>query len=108
MSADRKEMYAKVAETLIAMMREGIAPWSKPWACTGVNDVNAPHNGATGRYYRGFNRMYLGVVMFEQGWTDPRFMTYKQAKEQGVREYLMKPVMKRDMSSAIRRALDGN
>ena len=83
MSADRKEMYAKVAETLIAMMREGIAPWSKPWACTGVNDVNAPHNGATGRYYRGFNRMYLGVVMFEQGWTDPRFMTYKQAKEQG-------------------------
>lgn len=32
----------------------------------------------------------------------------EQAKEQGVREYLMKPVMKRDMSSAIRRALDGN
>jgi antirestriction protein ArdC len=83
MSADRKEMYAKVTTALIEMMAQGVAPWSKPWACTGVNDVNAPHNGATGRYYRGFNRMYLGLVMFENGWNDPRFMTYKQAKEQG-------------------------
>ncbi|MEW6288649.1 MAG: cache domain-containing protein [Thermodesulfobacteriota bacterium] len=30
----------------------------------------------------------------------------EQAKEHGVREYLMKPVMKRDMSYAIRKALD--
>jgi len=32
----------------------------------------------------------------------------EQAKEHGVREYLMKPVMKRDMSYAIRKALDAD
>jgi hypothetical protein len=80
---DRKELYAKVAQSLIDMMAEGIAPWSKPWACSGIGDPNAPHNGITGRYYRGYNRLYLGYVAHAKGYSDPRWMTYKQAKEAG-------------------------
>ena len=83
MAQDRKALYGKVAERLIDMMRQGVAPWSKPWAVTTSRDPFAPHNGATGRYYRGFNRLYLGLIMAEHGWSDPRFMTYKQASEQG-------------------------
>lgn len=82
-SKDKREMYAEVAETLIAMMREGVAPWSKPWVCSSTLDPNSPHNGSTGRHYRGFNRLYLGMVMHANGWTDPRFVTFNQCRNMG-------------------------
>ena len=76
MSTNRKDMYAEVAASLIEMMRQGIAPWSKPWICGSLtDDSTTPRNGATNRAYRGWNRMYLGALMWERGWDDPRFMT---------------------------------
>lgn len=83
MAQDRKELYGKVAERLIEMMRQGVAPWSKPWAVTTSRDPFAPHNPITGTRYKGFNRLHLGIVMMERGWDDPRFMTYNNAKAEG-------------------------
>lgn len=82
---DRKEIYAKVTTTLIEMMREGVAPWSKPWIVTSTNDPMAPQNASTGKAYRGINRMSLGLAMHVHGWTDPRFVTFKQCKDMGGR-----------------------
>jgi antirestriction protein ArdC len=83
MAQDKKEMYALVTDRLIEMMREGVAPWSKPWIVRGVNDPYAPHNGSTGRYYSGINSLWLGMVAMERGYNDPRWMTYGQMKKLG-------------------------
>ena len=76
------DAYAQVAADLIAMMREGVAPWRSPWI-RGLNDPLAPHNPETGNYYRGVNRWNLSAVLYRNGWEDPRFVTYAGAKRKG-------------------------
>ncbi|NBV77727.1 DUF1738 domain-containing protein, partial [bacterium] len=44
-------------------------PWTKPWQSL------LPRNATTGRAYRGVNRLVLASA----GYTDPRFLTYRQA-----------------------------
>lgn len=68
----RQEMTDKLIEQLEA----GTAPWQKPWT-DGVG--HRPHNPTTGKPYRGGNAMWLDM----QGYSDPRWMTYKQASEAG-------------------------
>jgi antirestriction protein ArdC len=79
MAIDRKEIYGKVTASLIEMMREGVAPWSKPWIAFPAS------NGSTGKAYRGINRLSLGLAMETNGWSDPRFVTFKQCKAMGGR-----------------------
>jgi antirestriction protein ArdC len=79
MAIDRKEIYGKVTASLIEMMREGVAPWSKPWIAFPAS------NGSTGKAYRGINRLSLGLAMETNGWSDPRFVTFRQCKAMGGR-----------------------
>ena len=67
----------KVADTLIDQLREGVAPWQKPWDATGTRFL--PYNPTSGKDYRGMNAMWLMM----QGHDDPRWMTYKQAAGEG-------------------------
>jgi len=80
---DRKAMYAQVAEGIISLMEQGVAPWSRPWLVRGNRDTFAPRNGFYDRPYNGFNSLYLSAVMATQGWSDPRFFTYNNAKKLG-------------------------
>ena len=62
--------FAKITDRIISLIEtEGCLPWAKPWR------VNAPSNVVTGKPYRGINRLLLSVA----GFTDPRFLTFKQA-----------------------------
>lgn len=73
--SDAKGSFAEeVAQTFIERIREGTAPWQKPWK-PGVI-ANAPYNPTTNRPYRGINQLLLTI----QGRDDPRWMTYKQAR----------------------------
>lgn len=85
MPLDKKEMYGKVAESLISLMRSGVAPWSRPWLVRAYNDPWRPHNGATGREYSGFNSLYLSCLMAANDWRDPRFYTWNNVKSVGGR-----------------------
>ncbi len=80
MPLDKKEMYAQVAEGLISLMEQGVAPWSKPWIVRGANDPWLPHNGFSGRKYNGFNSLYLSLLMQKNSWDDPRFYTWNNVK----------------------------
>lgn len=71
----RDQYLEKVATTLIQQMKEGVAPWQKPW----VPGTSTPINTITKRPYRGGNRFWLAA----QGYTDPRWLTYKQAQSLG-------------------------
>lgn len=74
----KKPFYEQVAEKLIEQLRQGTAPWQKPWDGGGLPDF-MPHNAITGRRYRGINNLWLQA----QGRKDPRWITYKQASSIG-------------------------
>jgi len=66
----------KVAEGLIEQLKEGTAPWQKPWQ---PGERVMPYNPTTGKDYRGGNTLWLMAA----GHADPRWMTYKQAEAEG-------------------------
>ncbi|MCP5252630.1 MAG: DUF1738 domain-containing protein [Burkholderiales bacterium] len=78
MDASRKAYHEQVAESLIAQLKQGTAPWQKPWQ-PGDPLLSFPHNPTTQKRYRGINVLYL----MSKGYTDPRWLTYKQAAAMG-------------------------
>ncbi|MDW2799583.1 zincin-like metallopeptidase domain-containing protein [Clostridium boliviensis] len=77
--ADKKKPYhVQVAERLIEQLEKGTAPWQKPWEPGDPNSM-LPWNPITGKRYKGVNVIHL----MAQGYSDPRWMTYKQAQSVG-------------------------
>jgi antirestriction protein ArdC len=74
----RKPFHEEFAEKIIARLKEGTAPWQQPWHPGSAN--MAPHNPASGTVYKGVNRISLAM----SGYDDPRWMTLKQANDQGM------------------------
>jgi len=74
MDKSRKAYHEQVAESLIAQLKQGTAPWQKPWQ-PGDPLLSFPHNPTTKKRYRGINALYL----MSKDYADPRWLTYKQA-----------------------------
>jgi antirestriction protein ArdC/phage/plasmid primase-like uncharacterized protein len=73
-----RNVAAQFAAEIIEQLKAGTAPWQKPWDA----DVpQPPFNPITGTVYRGINRVTLGG----KGYADPRWMTLRQANEEGYR-----------------------
>ncbi|MBV6447997.1 zincin-like metallopeptidase domain-containing protein [Nitrosomonas sp.] len=74
MKEAKKAFHEQVAENLIEQLKKGVAPWQKPWK---PGDLLAalPINPTTGKRYRGINSLNL----MSRAYTDPRWLTYKQA-----------------------------
>ncbi len=64
-----------VANQIIESLKDGTAPWLKPWE-PGIGNGQVPYNPVTGKRYRGINALYL---MLNQS-DDNRWLTYKQAQ----------------------------
>ncbi len=75
-TAPKKQFHEEVADRLVEQIKEGTAPWQKPWV---PGEEVLPHNATTGNRYKGFNAVWL----MAQGRADSRWMTYKQAQELG-------------------------
>lgn len=73
-----KPFHVQVADLLIVKMKEGTAPWQKPWKA-GDPFLSMPMNPTSGKRYRGINAMYL----MAQGRSDQRWLTYNQAQATG-------------------------
>lgn len=71
----------KVAGVLIQQLKDGTAPWIKPWQ-PGA-DRSLPYNGSTGVPYKGANSLYLYAVGQVRGYDDNRWLTYVQAEKLG-------------------------
>ncbi|MBX9637060.1 MAG: ssDNA-binding domain-containing protein, partial [Nitrosomonas sp.] len=78
MKEAKKAFHEQVAENLIEQLKKGVAPWQKPWK---PGDLLAalPVNPTTGKRYRGINSLNLMSLAY----TDPRWLTYKQALSLG-------------------------
>ncbi|MBY0243429.1 MAG: ssDNA-binding domain-containing protein, partial [Burkholderiaceae bacterium] len=73
-----KSFVDKVAERIVGLLKEGTAPWQKPWQA-GEADGLLPTNPVTGNRYKGINALHLMC----QDREDQRWMTYKQAESIG-------------------------
>ncbi|MVF24207.1 DUF1738 domain-containing protein [Methylocaldum sp. BRCS4] len=71
----------ELTDLIIRKLEEGAAPWQKPWK-PGESGL-FPHNPTTDKPYRGANALHLTLVAEIRNYNDPRWMTYKQAAEQG-------------------------
>lgn len=87
---NKKPFHEAVAERIIAQLKQGTAPWQRPWE-PGAPNSFIPMNPNTGKRYRGIN----ALALMAQGYKDPRWMTYKQAEAENAQ------VRKGEKGSAI-------
>ena len=71
---NKKPFHEEVAERLIQQLKQGTAPWQRPWE-PGEPNAFIPMNPITGTRYKGVN----AIALMTQDYRDPRWMTYKQA-----------------------------
>jgi antirestriction protein ArdC len=70
----KPEFYQEAAAQIRALMATEGTGWVKPWA-----NASAYMNGVSGHQYRGFNTLLLMMASSARGYTDPRFVGFKQA-----------------------------
>jgi len=65
----------QITDDIIKAMEAGTPPWRKGWTSGSLH-----YNASTGKPYGGINQVLLGMLAY----TDPRWLTYKQAEALGV------------------------
>lgn len=74
------EHHKEFADRIIKQIKEGVAPWQKPWK---PGQKVQPANFKSGKSYRGGNTLNLASIAIERGYSDHRWGTYKQIKAAG-------------------------
>ena len=84
----RRDLYAEITETVAAALEGGTIPWERPWTAANgssgaLTEWNGPRSASTGKLYRGMNTWWLGMIAWQQGYTSPWWLTFRQAKKLG-------------------------
>ncbi len=69
--------YDAITNQILDLLDEGVVPWQRPW------DLLATQRSVHGHVYRGINLAMTGMVAEANGYTDPRWITFNQAKKLG-------------------------
>ena len=71
-----------ISDLFIKAIEKGNAPWTKPWT---NNDMlnSLARNPETGTVYQGNNQVILMTQALANGYNDPRWLTFNQAKAAG-------------------------
>ncbi len=77
-----RDFRQEVTDSIVGMLERGVAPWQKPWE-PGAGSLGIPFNPTSERAYRGGNAIHLMATGLQHGYEDPRWMTYKQASDNG-------------------------
>ena len=80
MAETKRDLRQEVTDQIIRALEQGTAPWQKPWQ---AGALELPFNPVSGKPYRGGNVVQLMVVASSKGYDDPRWLTYRQAQENG-------------------------
>jgi len=73
-------VYAAITDQLLAEMDKGVAPWRREWTISGGE---RHRNATSNRPYSGINPFILDMVAGVNGYSDPRWITFKQAAKLG-------------------------
>src|SRR5450755_2847461 len=77
-----RDFRQEVTDNIVQMLERGVAPWQKPWE-PGASSLGIPFNPTSERAYRGGNALHLMATGLQRGYDDQRWMTYKQATDNG-------------------------
>lgn len=66
-----------LAQEFVKALSEDKLPWQAMWL------GRRPFNAVNSRDYHGINALWLSMVAEDKGYTDPRWCTFKQAKDNG-------------------------
>lgn len=83
----KTDRYQQVNDLIIQGLQNGVGPWTRPWRTNSSDQMNGsvPFNPVTGSCYSGANPWMLSITSSINGWTDPRFCTFKQMASKGWR-----------------------
>lgn len=76
------DLYQVVTNSIIEALEAGVKPWVCPWKRNGAVS-GIPSNFTTDTAYSGMNIMLLWASASLHGFTDSRWLTYKQATAEG-------------------------
>jgi len=74
-----RDVYSEVTDRIVAELEKGVMPWSKPWQGRGMSRPLR----VTGEPYRGINVLVLWMAAERAGYSNPVWMTYRQAAALG-------------------------
>ena len=82
-SNDRRDVYARVTDRIMADLEQGVRTWLRPWSAEhAAGRITRPLR-ASGQPYQGINVIMLWASAVEQGFAAPIWMTFKQAQAIG-------------------------
>jgi antirestriction protein ArdC len=76
----RKDMYQEVTALIIEALENDVRPWVQPWGDAPALSMPLRHNGEA---YNGINVLILWSIAQKKGFSNPYWMTYRQAQELG-------------------------
>lgn len=79
----RVDIYARITDRIVADLEKGTRPWMQPWrSSNAMGRITRPlrHNGLA---YSGMNVLLLWSEAIARGFSNPMWMTFKQALELG-------------------------
>ncbi|MCM1441244.1 MAG: ArdC family protein, partial [Roseburia sp.] len=74
LTPERKQLVDEILNNL----KNNKSLWRQGWRITG-----APISAITGKRYNGVNRLFLSAAMMQRGYSDNRWLTFKQMEEKG-------------------------
>ncbi len=80
-TTERKDVYSRITDQIVADLEKGVRPWVKPWnAEHAAGRITRPlrHNGQP---YSGINILSLWMSASVQNFAAPIWMTFRQALE---------------------------
>jgi antirestriction protein ArdC len=81
---ERKDVYTRITDKIIAELEQGVRPWTKPWnAEHAAGRISRPLRHDAKTPYQGINVIALWMAATAKGYAAPIWMTYRQAKELG-------------------------
>lgn len=76
---EKSKTREKLKEMFLESLKEDMIPWHQGW------QKFHTMNGKTKHLYKGVNKMLLSYISEERGYDDPRFYTYNQVAELGLK-----------------------
>jgi antirestriction protein ArdC len=75
--AQATDKFQIVTDKLIALIEQGVKPWTKPWYSTPYQNL------VTGHQYQGINPILCAIDTIVYDWQHPFFVGFAQAKQMG-------------------------
>lgn len=75
----KQDFRQQLTDKFVAALEEGRIPWQRPWNEVAI-PLSTPINAITEKAYQGGNRLVLTLTQMDKSYTDPRWVTFNQAK----------------------------